>query len=30
MNIAPFAVYLVVLGLLLGTMLAALTLWLLG
>jgi hypothetical protein len=30
MNIAPFAVYLVVLGLLLATMLAALTLWLLG
>jgi hypothetical protein len=30
MNIAPFAVYLVVIGLLLGTMLAALTLWLLG
>jgi hypothetical protein len=30
MNVAPFAIYLVVLGLLLATMLVALTLWLVG
>jgi hypothetical protein len=30
MNIAPFAVYLVAVGLLLATMLVALTLWLFG
>jgi hypothetical protein len=30
MNVTPFIVYLVVIGLLLGTMLVALTLWLLG
>jgi hypothetical protein len=30
MNIAPFAIYLVAVGLLLATMLVALTLWLFG
>jgi hypothetical protein len=30
MNIAPFAVYLVAVGLLLATMLVALTVWLFG
>jgi hypothetical protein len=30
MNVAPFAIYLVVLGLVLATMLVALTVWLVG